>query len=61
MTVALVSRAELAGPYLTGGARLDVGGADILGPPLQTEVVGGKLILLTRLVELQVLLAELRA
>ena len=26
--------------YLPGGTWLDVGGADVLGPPLQAEVVG---------------------
>ena len=49
------------GLYLAGGAGLDVGGADFLGPPLQAEVVGGVLVLPTCKVKLQVLLAELGA
>lgn len=50
-----------AGVYLPGGSWLDVSGADVLGPPLQTEVVGRLFVLLTGQIELQILLAELRA
>lgn len=50
-----------AGMYLSGGTWLDVGGADVPRPPLQTEVVGRVSVLLTGHIELQILLAELRA
>ena len=50
-----------AGLYLPGGSWLDVGGADVLRPPLQAEVVGRVSVLLTGQIELQILLAELRA
>lgn len=49
------------GGYLTRGAALDVGGADVFSSSLQAEVVGGVSVLLTGQVELEVLLAEFRA
>lgn len=47
--------------YLPGGSWLDIGCADVFGSPLQAEVGGRMFVPLTGLIELQVLLAELRA
>lgn len=49
------------GVYLAGGTWLDIGGTDVLGPPLQAEVVGRVSVLLAGQIELKILLAELRA
>lgn len=56
-----VSQTDRTGLYLTGGTGPDVGGADVLGPPLKAEVVGRVFVLLTGQIELQILLTELRA
>lgn len=47
--------------HLAGGTWLDIGGTDVLGPPLQAEVVGRVSVLLAGQIELKILLAELRA
>lgn len=49
------------GVYLPGGSWLDIGCADVFGSPLQAEVSGRMFVPLTGQIELQVLLAELRA
>lgn len=45
--------------YLAGSAWLDVGAEDVLGSPLQAEVVRGLSVLLTGQIELQILFTEL--